>query len=105
MDKLKSIYASAYSASVTIFIVTGVTVGAELFLPFKNWLAGISGHHWLTKSYMSLAVFVIFYALFFLEKRTVSEHETRKALVVLQTLAIFGFIAILGFFIYEFFAH
>ncbi len=104
MNKLKSIYASAYGAAIAIFVVTAITIGTELSPTLKNWLTNISGHHWVTKSYMSLIVFIFFYYLFSLTKKTVSEHETRKALLVLQTFAILGSITILGFFMYEFFA-
>ena len=70
MNKLKSIYASACSASVTIFSVTAVTIFAELSPAFKNWLTKMSGHHWVTKSYMSLIVFAFFYYLFFAKRRS-----------------------------------
>ncbi len=102
MNKLKSIYASAHSATVTILTVTVVTIYSELYTQFKNWLASFTGHHWVTKSYMSLIVFALFYILLFSVKQSVSSQDTRKALVIMQVVTILGFISILGFYVYEF---
>lgn len=103
MDKLKSIYASAYSSVITIVIVVGLTIGAELSAPFKTWLAGFTGHHWVTKSWISIIVFVLFFIIFKLIKRPTSESQTRIALTILQIFIFLGFAAILGFYTYEFF--
>jgi len=105
MDKLKSIYASAYSSVVTITAVVLITVSAELSVPFKEFLKSLTGHHWVTKSWFSLIVFALFFAIFFFAKKTVSDWQTQKALNILQLFAVFGFLAILGFYIYEFLAH
>lgn len=105
MEKLRLIYASAYSAAFTVGLMTAVTIAAELSPVFKNWLAQMTGHHWITKSYMSLAAFVVCVMLFFFIKKSASDYETQKALFVLQIFSILGFIAILGFYLYEFFAH
>ena len=105
MDKLKSIYASAYSAALTIITVVAITIGAELSVPFKNWLAGFTGHHWVTKSWISLLVFILFFGIFKFRKTSADESRTKRALLALQVFAVLGFIAILGFYIYEFLAH
>ena len=103
MDKLKSIYASAYSTIITIAVVVGLTIGAELSGPFKTWLATFTGHHWVTKSWISIIAFVLFFVIFKFAKKSVNESQTRTALTVLQIFIILGFIAILGFYMYEFF--
>ena len=103
MDKLKSIYASAYSTIITIAVVVGLTIGAELSAPFKAWLATFTGHHWVTKSWISIIAFVLFFVIFKFAKKSVNESQTRTALTVLQIFIILGFIAILGFYMYEFF--
>ncbi len=104
MEKLKSIYASAYSAAVTVAIIVAVTIGAELSAGFKSWLAGFTGHHWVTKCLLSLIVFAAFYFVFHLstsqDDRLVK--NARRALILLQISIILGFIAILGFYIYHF---
>ncbi len=105
MDKLKPIRASAYSATITIVVVVAMTIGAELSVPFKNWLAGFTGHHWVTKSWISALVFVLFFCAFRFVGKSVNASQTRKSLNVLQIVTSLGFLSILGFYIYEFFAH
>jgi len=102
MNKLKTIYSSAYAASLSIFITVVVTIGAELSMPFKGWLASFTGHHWITKSWLSLISFVVFFIVFKRRQHSVDESQTRKALFVLEFLAIVGFLVILGFYLYEF---
>ena len=102
MDKLKSIYASAYSATITIIVVVGVTIGAELSASFKAWLTSFTGHHWITKSWISLIAFILFFVLFKISKKSVNEMQTKTALSILQIFIVLGFVVILGFYIYEF---
>ena len=102
MDKLKSIYASAYSAVITIVTVVAITTLGELSVPFKNWLTGFTGHHWVTKSWISLLVFAVCFCVFRITKKTVSASQTSKALFALEAITILGFLAILGFYVYEF---
>ena len=103
MNKLKSIYASAYSASISIVVVVAMTIGAELSVPFKNWLAGFTGHHWITKSWISIIVFVISFCIFQFAGKMANEFQTKKALSILEYVSILGFLSILLFYIYEFF--
>lgn len=105
MDKLKSIYTSACSAAVTIIVVVAMTIVAELSVPFKNWLAGFTGHHWVTKSLVSILLFVLLFGFFRFVGKPANESQTRKVLFTLQVIAIVGFLAILGFYTYEFLAH
>ncbi|MFA5771102.1 MAG: hypothetical protein WC894_06465 [Patescibacteria group bacterium] len=102
MEKLKSIYASAYSSTITIIIIVGLTVSAELSASFKTWLTSFTGHHWVTKSWASIIAFVLFFILFRIIGNSVNETQTKKALNILQIFVILGFVAILGFYIYEF---
>ena len=103
MDKLKSIYASAWSSTLTIIVVVGITVGGELSFSFKDWLTAFTGHHWITKSWLSVISFVVFFLLFKIFKQSADEKQTKTALNILQIFIILGFIAILGFYFYEFF--
>ena len=105
MDKLRSIYASAYSAAISIVAVAAITIMAELSPAFKNYLARLTGHHWVTKSWISIILFVLLFYVFRLAGKSAGESQTRKALLVLGVAAILGFIAILGFYAYEFAAH
>jgi hypothetical protein len=105
MNKLKYIYASAYSASLSIVAVIAMTLGTEYSAPFKTWLTGFTGHHWITKSWASLIVFAVMFAIIALANKGVDQYQTRKSLIVLQTTAVAGFVILLGFFIFEFVVH
>ncbi|OGF68945.1 hypothetical protein A3H65_00565 [Candidatus Giovannonibacteria bacterium RIFCSPLOWO2_02_FULL_45_14] len=105
MDKLRSIYASACSATVTIIAVVAMTIGAELSPAFKNWLAGFTGHHWVTKSWISILVFALLFCVIRFAGKSASESQTKRALITLEIATALGFLAILGFYVYEFFAH
>jgi len=104
MDKLKSIYASAYSAAITIAAIVAMTIGAELSASFKNLLTALTGHHWISKSLISILVFILFFGVIQYSRKSVNESRTRKALSVLVIFTIVGFLAILGFYVYEFLA-
>jgi len=103
MNKLRSIYSSAYSASVSIAVTVAVTIGAELSAEFKTFLAGFTGHHWVTKSWLSVIIFVLFFGLFWFMEKSVSPVKTKRALSILQVVTIVSFFLILGFYIYHFF--
>ncbi len=102
MEKIKSIYASAYSSVITIVGVVVLTVWSELSTPFKDWLASFTGHHWLTKSWASIIVFALFFIIFRFNNVVVTPYHARKALVILEVFVVLGFVAILGFDLYVF---
>ncbi|HEY4518067.1 MAG TPA: hypothetical protein VJG48_00395 [Candidatus Paceibacterota bacterium] len=102
MDKLKSIYASAYSACASIVVTIILTVTVEFSPVFKTWLAAFTGHHWESKSWASIIIFAIFFLIFSATSGPVNPAQTRRALTTLQICVILGFIVLLAFFIYEF---
>lgn len=102
MNKFKTIYASAVAAAFSIITTTAVTIGGELSLPFKNWLKSFTGHHWVTKSWLSIIVF----AAVFVAVRILSKEEnparTRRAVAMLVWLAIVASFVLVGFYIFEY---
>ena len=102
MDKLKSIYASAYASCASIVVTIILTVIVEFSPVFKTWLASFTGHHWLSKSWASILIFAIFFIIFRATSGTVTPAQTKRALTTLQIFVIAGFIGLLAFFIYEF---
>lgn len=102
MDKLKTIYASAVAAMLSIATTTAVTIGGELSLPFKNWLKSFTGHHWLTKSWLSIIIFVAVFLITRAVSKKPSETSTGRAVSVLVWLAIFASFILLGFYIFEY---
>lgn len=105
MEKLKSIYASSYSASLAIIVVTFMTLYAELSPSFKSWLAEFTGHHWVTKSLITVLAYILFFVVFRFMKKIVNESNTKMSVFILLICSILGFVTILGFYVYEFLAH
>ena len=56
---MKNIKALSISSIVSIGIITLFTIIGEFSAPFKNGLAAMTGHHWVTKSIIGMVVFVI----------------------------------------------
>ncbi len=103
MEKLKSIYVSSWSAATTIVTVVVVTLASEFSVPFKNWLASFTGHHWVTKSWLSVIIFLVMFAVLYIGSKNVDATKTKRALMALEVTAVLGFLLILGFYTYEFF--
>jgi hypothetical protein len=61
------IISASFSYSITTIILTFVIALREFVKPFSNFITSLTGHHWVTKSFL---VIVVFLALtFILNKR------------------------------------
>ena len=98
MNKPKLIYASALSAAVTALFVTVLTIVAELNPALKDWLKNLSGHHWTSKSWLSLGLYVVSFALCYAIKHNVDARKVGMSLNLAIWSAVLGIIAILLFF-------
>lgn len=103
MDKLKSIYASAYSACITIVVVCALTISGDLNAAFKTWLASFTGHHWVTKSWVSMILFAVIFLVIRLIAKNPNEAQTKTSIVTLEIVSILGFVSLVVFYFYEFF--
>jgi ABC-type bacteriocin/lantibiotic exporter with double-glycine peptidase domain len=100
----KLIYSSAISASISIVAVTTVTIWADLAPGFKNFLASITGHHWITKSLLVVILFPLVLGLVReLCRGEISDEQAAKSLWDLLAMVIVGFVAILGFYVWHYF--
>jgi asparagine N-glycosylation enzyme membrane subunit Stt3 len=52
-----SIKALAYACHAVIWFVVVITIAAETAVPVKNFLTGLTGHHWTAKGLISLLIF------------------------------------------------
>lgn len=102
MNKLRSIYASAYAATLSTIVTVVLTLATDFSTSFKTWLANFTGHHWVTKSWVSIIVFVIAFVFFYFRNKNPEASQTRKSLRVLELAVIVGFVVIPAFFVYEF---
>lgn len=101
MNKIKNAYAAAWSAILTIILVVLVTILAEIYIPFKSWLASLTGHHWITKSLLT-ASFVVFFVIFRSLNKNVSRERLHKSIYILNIVAILGAIIITLFYVLEY---
>ncbi|MEK6916520.1 MAG: hypothetical protein AABW92_02135 [Nanoarchaeota archaeon] len=88
------------STSSTIVLIAVLTIWSELSTPFKIWLTGIAGHHWVTKGVFSLVFFVITYFVF----SKFSEDNVKKETSCVVVSAILSGLAIFLFYIWHFFS-
>ena len=82
------------AATVTIWLIAGLTIASELSEPFKTLLASFTGHHWTAKSLIAVVAFFILYGIFRKSKESknlVADTLLLCLSVVLAGLVIFGF--------------
>lgn len=101
---LRLIHASALAAASSIFVVTAVTIIAELSAPFKDGLKSFTGHHWVTKSWLSVIVFALAFLAIYAFTKKPKTSRVRHALQLLLAFLIGGTLILLGFFVFEFYA-
>ena len=101
---MKNINIKAMSCSTifTVVLIVFMTIYAELNTNFKDFLKAMSGHHWVSKSIISLIFFVLcYYLLMNLVKD--NERETKKDVITIVIITVLGALSILLFYAYEFF--
>ena len=97
-----NIKAMSYSTMLTVILIVFMTIYAELNTKFKDLLKLMSGHHWISKSIISLIFFVVsYYLLMNLVKD--NEREIKKDMTIVVIITVLGVLSILLFYAYEFF--
>ena len=101
MNRLILAISSAYSPAVTIAVMAIITIWAELSPTFKDALKSLSGHHWRTKSYLTVIIFFactgVLYA--FLKRR---QSSPKVAIILVIFIALISAIAVTGFYVVHF---
>lgn len=88
------------SSILTSILIVFLTIYSELNESFKKYIASFTTHHWISKSILTIISFVVFYVIFsILIKNTKVKHK-HIYLVILFT--ILSYLAMLGFFVFEF---
>ncbi|OGY79803.1 MAG: hypothetical protein A3B74_03480 [Candidatus Kerfeldbacteria bacterium RIFCSPHIGHO2_02_FULL_42_14] len=98
MHSTKAITSSAYAAITTIAFVVVITVVGELSEPFKEWLKGISGHHWTTKSIFSVLLYSILTVALSFVPGLEREKHLQRALRFLLIVPIVGVLVLFAFY-------
>jgi len=90
------------STSLTLILIVIMTIWSELSKNFKNFLAGLTGHHWTAKGLISLVFFILVYFIFM--NLISDKEEDRRLIKNVIWIAIFSSIIIFLFYVYEFYA-
>ncbi|MBI2577567.1 MAG: hypothetical protein HYV77_01850 [Candidatus Wildermuthbacteria bacterium] len=100
----KLIFSSAVSAILAIIFVVAITFAAEWSPALKDTLKNISGHHWVTKSYGVLLVYIVsLIVLYVLPPREVSSSILRGSIFAAVGFMWAGFFALVLFFAQHYF--
>ncbi|MFB0568414.1 MAG: hypothetical protein ACETV0_02165 [Nitrososphaeria archaeon] len=93
---------------ITLITIATVTIASELSAPFKDALAAITGHHWVTKGLVSFVVFLVLLIVIGLILRTTARTRVEmnatlwNLITIIMVFACGG--AIFGFYLWHFFA-
>lgn len=102
-NDLRLVHASAIAAVKSIFVTIIITIAAEFSAPFKAWLKAFTGHHWITKSWLSVIVFALAFFIVYVLVKNPSTVRVKRALNLLLASLLTGSVILLGFFIFEFY--
>ena len=89
------------AAIFTILYIPAITVAGELIKPLKDFLKNVFWHHWLGKSVILIAVFIIA-SLLFGKIKDENVLSDEKYFSWITRLAFLGALAIFVFFTYEY---
>ena len=98
----QSIKALGISTKLTILLITIMTILGELSSKFKDFLTGLTGHHWTAKGLISLIFFILIYLLF--NKASSKKEDIKKVITMVIWYSILSALIIFLFYVYEFFA-
>lgn len=102
--KQNLLFASVIGALFSIVFVVAITIAGELFPGLKDWLKAFSGHHWVSKSILSMLVYGGSFLFVFFSQKNISPAALRQGLLFLAAATILGSIIILGFYAWHYLA-
>lgn len=102
MNKTKLLYSSSVAAILSVVTTTAVTIWSELSPSFKTLLAGFTGHHWLTKSVLSLLVYFGGLFLFYFISKNINPKRIRNGLICLIFSAFIGALVLFLFYLWHY---
>lgn len=95
---MRLIFSSAVAAIITNVFVVTITIWADLSAPLKDWLKNFSGHHWTSKSILSVLLYIAATILFYFILRRPDETKLKKTLLTLLISLPLGALALTLFF-------
>ena len=104
MNKDKLVLSIIKSAIITIIFIALITIGADLYVPLKDWLKVTFSHHWVGKGILSAILFAVLIVIFnFVIKDSSIKKVTKKLYILFWVTGLSG-AAIVAFFLWETFA-
>lgn len=94
-----SIKALTIACHIAIWFVVVATIAAERYAPVKEFLAGLTGHHWTAKGIIALVLFFVT-AVVFSKKEDPDDLTGLVVGVIISALA--GAFAIFAFYMLHF---
>lgn len=98
MNKPRLIIASSLSATLTVIFVTIITIVAELTPSFKEFLKNLSGHHWTSKSILSLVFYIAAMILLYFVFRNIDARKVSTHIALATWTTVLGILALLLFY-------
>jgi|SRR3989344_1858188 len=93
--------ALSLTTSATIWFIVILTLSAELSKPLKDFLANLTGHHWVTKGVAAAVFFVFLY--FIIARSTEEASNIKKETMYVLWSSILGGLVIFIFYLWHFF--
>ncbi|OGE83491.1 MAG: hypothetical protein A3B10_03680 [Candidatus Doudnabacteria bacterium RIFCSPLOWO2_01_FULL_44_21] len=98
MNKLRLSIASVFAAECSIWFTVIITIWAELAPGLKNFLKALTGHHWVTKSWAAVIVFLVVLAFYYMTRQSANISQLTKGVNRLIMSVILGTVIVVGFF-------
>lgn len=99
---MKLILSSTIASVVSILFVTIITIWGESSPPLKDFLKGLTGHHWVTKSVGVILIYIAVMAFIYFVFPKINSQIVAKKIMNLVLVTILGTLAILAFFVWHF---
>src|SRR5687767_6216142 len=95
------IWSFGWSVVVVSLLSTLLVILKQLHAPTKAWMAGATGHHWITHSLIVLALFaVVGFGLGKMSRTTTAGRFNSVAVAIIVSTIVSGLI-LAGFFLFE----
>lgn len=89
------------SVILSVIVTTAITIWAEFSVPLKDFLKSITGHHWVTKSILSIIIFFGVYLIARPSEKNINILNKTKKVIWVTLICI---LALLAFFTWHYFA-
>jgi hypothetical protein len=81
-----------------MIVTTVITILGELVHPLMRLLTALTGHHWVTKNFLSVIVFIV---VLVLTSRGPSENTSPKVLIWIPVTGVLCALAMFVFFVID----